>query len=428
MTNMLDDSCTTDADCCPLPAEFVRLRYFFGQRLGVVDLTDEQRYVVGKQRFHNARTHGTGVLCGLTAERFIFPAGAATTTPTTVLRVLRGAALDGCGREIVVGWDHCVDVAAWFRKHVEDNETLAGWRNGDVPPDERLLWVAVCYRECESDPMTAPRDPCGCDAGGCEFSRIREGFSLELLTDGDLDRILRPSEWPPSSALDAGAMSPAAHVHAWVTSAVARSCAPLDGTQCLALARLRVVLDGNDEQVVDLTSVTNEIDLRLSLPTVADLQARLQQLAVDLGAEALPGPGPRFGALSLASNDDVSGTLSIAINLVDDEGGPVELASDPTTASSVSVHRFADDGTWTDVTATLANIAFVGGPTPHLDLVWTTGLVDQGRYRIVVESSVEPPPVDTRMRPLLPRRFVRHLRLQTNTANTLELSPTLYDA
>jgi hypothetical protein len=276
--------------------------------------------------------------------------------------------------------------------------------------------------------MTAPRDPCGCDAGGCEFSRVREGFSLELLTADGVDRILRPGGWPPSSALDAGAASSAAHAHAWVTSAVARSCAALDGTRCLALARVRVVLDGNDDQVLDLADVDNEIDLRLSLPAVTDLHAWLQQLAVDLGAEALPGPGPRFGTLSLASTDDVSGTLSLAIDLVDDGTGPVELASDPTTGISVSVHRFADDGTWSDVTPAPADIAFVGGSTPHLDLTWASGLADQGRYRIVIESSVEPPPVDMRMRPLFPRRFVRHVRLQTNNANTLELSPTLYDA
>ena len=55
-----------DCLCRTVPAEFVRLRYFFGQRLGVVDLADEQSYLVGKQRFHNRLAHGAGVLCGLT--------------------------------------------------------------------------------------------------------------------------------------------------------------------------------------------------------------------------------------------------------------------------------------------------------------------------------------------------------------------------
>ena len=60
-------------DCGPcgtLPSGFVRLRYFYGKRLGVSDLLAEQRYHAGKMRFHNQRLHGTGVLCGLRAEPY----------------------------------------------------------------------------------------------------------------------------------------------------------------------------------------------------------------------------------------------------------------------------------------------------------------------------------------------------------------------
>src|SRR4051812_3413897 len=99
--------------CCALPAEFVRVRYFFGQRLGVPELADEAAYHAGKQAFHNARAHGAGVLCGLRVERFTserFPRSG-------VLRVRRGAALDACGREIVVGVDQCVDASAWYLKN-----------------------------------------------------------------------------------------------------------------------------------------------------------------------------------------------------------------------------------------------------------------------------------------------------------------------
>src|SRR5262245_51949706 len=117
ISSIAKDPCAGEDGCVVAPAEFVRLRYYFGQRLGVVDLSDEQAYVVGKQRFHNARAHGAGVLCGLRAERYRFPQGAAATTPTTLLRVRRGAALDACGREIVVGWDQCIDVAAWWRQN-----------------------------------------------------------------------------------------------------------------------------------------------------------------------------------------------------------------------------------------------------------------------------------------------------------------------
>ncbi|MEZ4242074.1 MAG: hypothetical protein R3F59_39155, partial [Myxococcota bacterium] len=156
-------SCAPDSGCA-VPYEFVRLRYFFGQRLGVLELTDEQAYVVGKQRFHNQRLHGAGVVCGLLAERY-----APSTATTTLLRVSSGAALDGCGREIVVGWDTCVDVAAWVRANKATNADLAD----PAAPEAQQLWVAVCYRECPSDPAPAPRDPCGCEPAGCEHARVR---------------------------------------------------------------------------------------------------------------------------------------------------------------------------------------------------------------------------------------------------------------
>src|SRR5688572_10163827 len=97
------DPCVADDPCLVPPAEFVRLRYFFGQRLGVLDLADEQSYLVGKQRLHNLHLHGWGVLCGLRAERYLVSQGPTATPQTTMLRVRRGATIDGCGREIVVG-------------------------------------------------------------------------------------------------------------------------------------------------------------------------------------------------------------------------------------------------------------------------------------------------------------------------------------
>src|SRR5262249_50446975 len=91
-----------------LPTEVARMRHFLGQRLGVVDLTDEQRYHSFKQRFHNLRLHGAGVLCGLTAGVQGGP---------TVLAVGPGAAIDAWGREVVVSRGQCIDVAAWFAKY-----------------------------------------------------------------------------------------------------------------------------------------------------------------------------------------------------------------------------------------------------------------------------------------------------------------------
>src|SRR5207237_10600557 len=81
--------------CGTLPSGFVRLRYFFGKRMGVADFLDEQRYHTGKMRFHNQRLHGAGVLCG--------PGVARQATTDLILRVGKAAASTASGREIVVG-------------------------------------------------------------------------------------------------------------------------------------------------------------------------------------------------------------------------------------------------------------------------------------------------------------------------------------
>ncbi len=100
------------SDCgvarCELPAGFFRVNYFHGKEMRLADYVDEQRYHAGKMRFHNEKLHGAGILCGLKLSA-MDPEG-------TLLRVGRGAAIDACGREIVVGFSQCVDVAAWFQR------------------------------------------------------------------------------------------------------------------------------------------------------------------------------------------------------------------------------------------------------------------------------------------------------------------------
>jgi len=180
------------AKCC-VPGEFTRLRYAYGLRLGAVELSDEQSYLVGKHRFHNARCHGPGVLCGLRVGRFVWPQGASEDARSTMLRVWRGAAMDGCGREVLVPCDQCIDVAAWFAE-------TRGELKLDHKPPRLKIWVGLRYRECPSDPTVVPRDPCGCDSGGCAYTRVREGFELRLFAGEPLPHCPGRGCQPPSSA------------------------------------------------------------------------------------------------------------------------------------------------------------------------------------------------------------------------------------
>jgi hypothetical protein len=404
----------------------VRLRYFFGQRMGVVDLSDEQSFLVGKQRFHNLRGHGSGVLCGLAAERYVFPAGSPPSTPTTALLVRRGAALDACGREVIVGWDQCIDVAAWFLKHVSKVPGLALWPDAAFT-GERRLWICLKYRECPSDPMPAPRDPCGCDANGCEFGRVREGFELSLITADEIDHCLT-RELPGGSStpvpLESLGFGNAVQSH-W-NELIAGACADPDADPCLCLASFTVTFTAG--VMTDISAPDMGIAERLSLLSTAMLQETVLGAVVDNGNDAFMGPGPRITSLEFIGGGADSGELHLPTTLVPEGPSVTALApiagGPPPSAFDLVLRRFRDDGTWEDLSALMGPIAW-NDVERRFEIDITSGLVDGARYRLEFAVADDEPVVDMRMRPLGPHRFTRHFRLVAD-AGTLVVSPTLY--
>jgi hypothetical protein len=412
MNTHTKDPCADDCLCRTVPAEFVRMRYFFGQRLGVVDLADEQSYLVGKQRFHNRLAHGVGVLCGLDADRYVFPQGSDPNSPTTLLRVRRGAALDACGREIVVGWDQCIDVAAWLAQHPEAQQAL------NAGATSLPLWVALCYCECPSDPSPAPRDPCGCDAGGCEFARIREGFLLKLITD-DEAKLIAPKDDQADAQVPDGSSAPdVARIAAQLAAA---KCPEPPEDPCLLLASFQAKLDSTGKKVVDISAPDNAVPQRLSLLSTSVLQHWLLPALQAASDAELIGLGPRLGAITFTDAGTDSGTLTIAVDSGD------ELSADPFPGSALltaNVYRFLDTGKWKKEPAFTAS--YVSALPRHVEIKWASGLVDGGRYRISIENDLAQPAVDKRMRPLSPPRWARHIRLQKGSDGKLALASTLF--
>ncbi|MDR3698745.1 MAG: hypothetical protein P4L56_03860 [Candidatus Sulfopaludibacter sp.] len=413
------DPCAGDGECLVPPAEFVRLRYFYGQRLGVIDLSDEQSYLAGKQRFHNLRAHGVGVLCGLRAERYVFPQGGAATTPTTLLRVRRGAALDWCGREIVVGWDQCIDVGAWLAQYPKAQ-----------PPSGAAglaLWVALCYRECPSDPSPAPRDPCGCDAGGCEYARVREGFELKLVTEAEAAAIAAVG-----AAADARVPDPEGTLSGTLESAYERDVTLLAGADCpqypagtcLLLAKFEAELNAGG-QVTDITVPDNTIPTRRSLLRTAALQQGLIEALAAAGNAGLTGAGPQLSTVTFAGGGPDSGTLAIDI-----QANGADLSRDPFAAPAlltVTVSMFAG-GDWQAVPAFTTTYAAPAAPQPaRIELQWAAGSrLPASHYRVYLQSNPATPPVDTKMRPLTPPSWARHYRLETDISGKLALAGSLF--
>ncbi len=427
----VDCRCGVDPTCCsPFAPRFVRLRYFFGQRLGVVDLTDEQSYHVGKRRLHNRSLHGSGVVCGLRAERFIWPQGSPADTPTTVLRVSHGIAVDACGRDIVVGSDQCIDVGAWFLVNRERPE-IVEWAESDEP---RKLWVAVRYRDCPSDPSPAPRDPCGCDEGGCEFGRVREAFELRLLTEAERTACACapfPTLAELRGALAASGAAPGGcdGLRDALGELVAASCPEPPDDFWLCLACVTVELDEDITEVVDLPAVDSAIPERCSLLSSQALQALLTESLCAGAAGGAFAPGPAISAATFAGNagEVDSGTLRLAVALRDDPASPgtaIPLAEATFAAGAVDVQSFDPAAGWSAVAPSA--VAYDPSDPPGIDVAWASGSgLAAGRYRITLDAPGTTPIVDERMGALAPSPFVFQFRLEEQDG-TLVLAETLF--
>ena len=124
-----------------------RPRYFIGQVIGVDDLEQEQLYVREKARRHNRVLHGWGIVHGLEVH--------AGRPGTGEVKISPGYALDRRGDEIVVSRAVTVDLSSH----------AAG----------QTLYVAVRHDERPERPVPTPH--------GKEYTRIRETFAVEVLTN-----------------------------------------------------------------------------------------------------------------------------------------------------------------------------------------------------------------------------------------------------
>jgi hypothetical protein len=390
--------CGSCASCGALPAEFVRVRYFFGQRLGVMELNDQAIYHAGKMAFHNARLHGYGVVCGLKVQKQKPQAG----SKSTVVRVSTGAALDPCGRELVVGIDQCIDVAAWFAKNRTRPE-LADWKAGTT----QTLRVAIRYRECTSDPAPAPRDPCGCDNGGCEYGRVRESFELALFTKDE--KICAPEPFAPGTDL----------------LAVTEGCPTPSDEAWLCLASFDVTLDQTPVPV-DISEPDNAIPERRTLLSTSALQALLLELTGSDGAAGLLSAGPRAGAVAFTAdtaNPSKAGTLTVPITLAKAGNPPADVALVKATfdAGDFTVSRLDATG-WKDITASGVITYDDATSPPRIKIVFTQDLVDGRVFLLAFDPDPALPTVDANGAPLAP--FTRRFRFVL-ASGALVLDPSM---
>jgi hypothetical protein len=177
--------------CSPCEtAAFVRPRFFAGQLLTEDDLQALIEYTVSKQRFHNARLFGEGVVCGLQVQ--------CGPCDSTQIVVEPGYAIDCCGNDLVLTCERTLDLVPMIRElqarlkgRADCTEPCPPAEQVDKKPIEpnrvttdasnvRHFCLYARYAERPDQPVAAYPVGDDCDAARCEPTRIVEGMTFEL--------------------------------------------------------------------------------------------------------------------------------------------------------------------------------------------------------------------------------------------------------
>jgi hypothetical protein len=99
----------------------------------------------------------------------------------TLLTVCPGYALSPQGDEIIVEEPLTIDVTTGL---VKPDPCADAWPCPPAPSvgqsDRIRMFLAIRYAECLTRPVQTPAG-CGCDEGGCDYSRTRSSHELRLL-------------------------------------------------------------------------------------------------------------------------------------------------------------------------------------------------------------------------------------------------------
>jgi|GEM_PF-1782135 len=158
-----------------------RVRYSTGLVLGKGDFDQEQVYFMERDRLHQRALHGYGTVLGLGVAVRDGADGRPEVT------VAPGLAVTPRGASVCVPRAQCARLDDWLTAH-RDDLTGVGSPPGSPPaspplgspPGALSLWLALCPRDCETDPVPVLGDPCRTPEDLTVPSRIADDFCLEL--------------------------------------------------------------------------------------------------------------------------------------------------------------------------------------------------------------------------------------------------------
>jgi hypothetical protein len=166
--NSFSSTCVGAIAVPPDPRKHVN--YVQGMVLGADDLNQE--FVYHRHQIHwLARDAiGYGTLNGLSVAVGPSSNGAEVS-------VTPGTALSPRGLLIRVAPKQCAALNAWLAL-AETQQQLAA--HGIGLNDSVVAYVVLCFRDCQTDPLPVPGEPCRCDSDATAASRITDDFRLEL--------------------------------------------------------------------------------------------------------------------------------------------------------------------------------------------------------------------------------------------------------
>jgi hypothetical protein len=149
------------------------VNYQLGMVLGVDDFQAEFTYLSDRARRIVRDLVGYGVVSGLHVT-----VGTEIDERGPRLQVSPGGLVTASGQLVCVSPAQCAYVNEWLRANRQGIDVLP-----TPPPLDLKLAVVACYRECETDDVPIPGEPCRSEDELMKPSRMQDSFALELRFD-----------------------------------------------------------------------------------------------------------------------------------------------------------------------------------------------------------------------------------------------------
>jgi hypothetical protein len=151
------------------PDSTKHVNFIQGMVLGADDLKQEFAYLSGRDRWLTREVLGYGTACGLRVTVELDARGPR-------LKVAPGVAITPGGYLVEVSSAQCAYFNDWLNAHQAELINLGG----SPPAFAVRLYLSLCYRECPTDEIPIPGEPCRSEDELTAASRLKDDYRLQL--------------------------------------------------------------------------------------------------------------------------------------------------------------------------------------------------------------------------------------------------------